>query len=242
MVTLFNGVVVPYAQLSVFWRYWMYYVNPSTWWIAGMLAATLPGIPVVCTDAEAAHFDAPPGQTCLEYAGAFVQQAGRGYLTNPDATADCGYCPYSDGTDFLATLNVLPSDKWRNFGIFLAFVVINWLYVSLPPPSGVLLRCFCARTLTVGSGWCRSSSTRRASRAGPSAWARCSACSAWCSTCCRSRSSGGRRMRRRRRDRITAKMDMECLATDRIISIGVLAPYDGPRSCYTGSRCSKAGL
>ena len=28
MVTLFNGIVTPYSQLSVFWRYWMYYVNP----------------------------------------------------------------------------------------------------------------------------------------------------------------------------------------------------------------------
>ena len=127
MVTLFNGVVVPYTQLSVFWRYWMYYVNPSTWWIAGMLAATLPGIPVVCADSEAAHFNPPPGSTCLEYAGAFVLQAGRGYLTNPDATANCGYCPYKDGEEFMATLNVVPSDKWRNFGIFLAFVVSNWL-------------------------------------------------------------------------------------------------------------------
>ena len=31
VVTIFNGVVTPWSQLSVFWRYWMYYVNPSTW-------------------------------------------------------------------------------------------------------------------------------------------------------------------------------------------------------------------
>ncbi len=32
MFSLFNGVVRPYSQLPVFWRYWMYYVNPSTYW------------------------------------------------------------------------------------------------------------------------------------------------------------------------------------------------------------------
>ncbi|KAI1342560.1 ABC-2 type transporter-domain-containing protein [Xylariaceae sp. FL0016] len=30
MFSLFNGVVQPYSLLPVFWRYWMYYVNPST--------------------------------------------------------------------------------------------------------------------------------------------------------------------------------------------------------------------
>ena len=32
MFSLFNGVVRPYQSLPVFWRYWMYYVNPSTYW------------------------------------------------------------------------------------------------------------------------------------------------------------------------------------------------------------------
>lgn len=31
MFGLFNGVVRPYAQLSVFWRYWLYYIIPSTY-------------------------------------------------------------------------------------------------------------------------------------------------------------------------------------------------------------------
>jgi ATP-binding cassette, subfamily G (WHITE), member 2, SNQ2 len=32
MFSLFNGVVRPYSNLPVFWKYWMYYVNPSTYW------------------------------------------------------------------------------------------------------------------------------------------------------------------------------------------------------------------
>ena len=129
MFSLFNGVVVPYAQLSVFWKYWLYWLNPSQWWISGVMAATLRDVRVVCTDAEAAHFDPPPGMSCEGYAGEFVRAAGMGYLTNPGARADCGYCQYGSGVEYMATLNVVPGDKWRDFGIFLVFVVSNWALV-----------------------------------------------------------------------------------------------------------------
>ncbi|KAF2266390.1 ABC drug exporter AtrF [Lojkania enalia] len=128
MFSLFNGVVRSYAQLSVFWKYWMYYVNPSTYWIGGVLAATLHGIPVKCQISETAQFDVPGGQTCESYAGGFLSQAP-GYLLNPDATSGCQYCPYSIGDDYLTGLNIEASEKWRDFGIFLAFCVSNWALV-----------------------------------------------------------------------------------------------------------------
>ncbi|KAL9634498.1 MAG: hypothetical protein Q9164_004047, partial [Protoblastenia rupestris] len=78
MFSLFNGVIRPYAQLPVFWRYWMYYLNPSTYWIGGVIAATLRDVSVECGPGEAALFNPPPGQTCSEYAAAFVQSVGRG--------------------------------------------------------------------------------------------------------------------------------------------------------------------
>lgn len=128
MFSLFNGVVRSFAQLPVFWRYWMYYVNPSTYWIGGILAATLTGIPVVCTSEETGHFDPPPGQTCGDYAGAFAQSAG-GYLVDTAATSNCEYCPYSMGDQYLTTLNISPQDKWPYFGIFFAFCISNWALV-----------------------------------------------------------------------------------------------------------------
>ncbi|KAF2185154.1 hypothetical protein K469DRAFT_739172 [Zopfia rhizophila CBS 207.26] len=88
MFSLFNGVVRTYSQLSVFWKYWMYYVNPSTYWIGGVLAATPHNIPVQCFVSETARFNVPAGQTCAEYAGSFLSQAP-GYLLNLDATNDC---------------------------------------------------------------------------------------------------------------------------------------------------------
>lgn len=128
MFSLFNGVVRPYSQLAVFWKYWMYYVNPSTYWIGGVLAATLHGIPVQCDPMETAQFNAPQGQTCSSYAASFLSQAP-GYLLNPDANTGCMYCPYSTGDDYLQTLNLTAGEKWRDFGIFLAFCVSNWALV-----------------------------------------------------------------------------------------------------------------
>lgn len=128
MVSLFNGVVRPYSMLPVFWRYWMYYINPSTWWIGGVLAATLHGAPVECAASETARFDVPAGQTCDSYAGAFANATG-GYLLDPGATAGCQYCSLSSGDQYLAQLNVAAGDKWRDFGIFLAFVISNWALV-----------------------------------------------------------------------------------------------------------------
>ncbi|GAD91436.1 ABC drug exporter AtrF [Paecilomyces variotii No. 5] len=130
MVNLFNGIVRPYSAYPVFWKYWMYYVNPTTWWLRGVLSSTLPGTEVVCAPQEATHFNPPPGQTCAQYAGRFVSEIARsGYLSNPNATSDCSYCAYRNGEEYMQTLNVHNGDKWRCFGIFLAFCIINWFLV-----------------------------------------------------------------------------------------------------------------
>ncbi|KAM3486740.1 hypothetical protein MY8738_000234 [Beauveria namnaoensis] len=129
MFSVFNGVFVPYQQLTVFWRYWMYYVNPSTYYVGGVLSSTLAHQEVRCADSEAAHFRPPSGKTCAEFANDFIAEAGRGYLIDPNATDMCGYCPYADGTQYLASLHIEPSQKWRDFGIFLAFCISNWALV-----------------------------------------------------------------------------------------------------------------
>ncbi len=131
MFGLFNGVVQPYSMLPVFWRFWTYYVNPSTYWIGGVLAATLDGVPVRCDVSETARFDAPSGQTCQEYAGAFASSAG-GYLLNPDARADCQYCPYTTGNQYLATLNIDANEKWRGMYISLSLSLFFNAFPSDP--------------------------------------------------------------------------------------------------------------
>ncbi|KIV78690.1 hypothetical protein PV11_06313 [Exophiala sideris] len=125
---IFNGIVRPYTQLPVFWRYWMYWVNPSQWWLSGILAATLRDLPIRCQTGESTLFNAPPGQTCMSYAGDFVRSVGAGYISTT-ANGTCAYCPYANGNEYLATLNIKPDQKWRDFGIFLVFVFSNWALV-----------------------------------------------------------------------------------------------------------------
>jgi ATP-binding cassette subfamily G (WHITE) protein 2 (SNQ2) len=129
MFGLFNGVITPYATMNVFWKYWLYYIIPSTYWIGGILAATLASTEVQCAPEEAAYFNPPSGQTCASYAASFIETVQQGYLTNPDATSNCGYCQFANGVEYMATINVKPSDKWRNLGIFAAFCVSNWALV-----------------------------------------------------------------------------------------------------------------
>ncbi|PLB49440.1 pleiotropic drug resistance protein, ABC superfamily [Aspergillus steynii IBT 23096] len=130
MVNLFNGIVRPYSDYPVFWKYWMYYVNPVTWWLRGVISSVFPAVEINCTSTETTHFDPPPGSTCGDYANDFVKNiAGAGYLLDPNATSDCQYCPFRDGVEYMHTLNVHDGDKWRCFGIFLAFVIINWALV-----------------------------------------------------------------------------------------------------------------
>ena len=177
-----------------------YYVNPSTWWIGGVLAAVMPTKQVQCADYEAAHFNPPPERTCQDYAGDFVRMAGQGYLTNPDASENCGYCAYANGSEYLRTLNIYPEDKWRDFGIFLVFVFTNWMYVLI-----MLLPCLVIITSAVLTGHdvgsSTSSSTQSASAAGPSGLVKCLVYWEWPSDSSRSRSLGRRKTQQTRRNR-----------------------------------------
>ena len=105
MCELFNGVLRPQSQMPVVWKYTMYYVAPFTYWIGGILSMTLSGRPVVCSSADLTYFEAPPGQSCAQYAGEWLMVA-TGYLVDENASGKCGYCRYSvaDEVSFLFRL------------------------------------------------------------------------------------------------------------------------------------------
>lgn len=93
MCELFSGVVRPHDEMPVFWRYTMYYITPFTYWIGGIVSTVLAGRPVVCNEGDLNYFVPPPGQTCGQYAGAWLQTT-TGYLVDPLASDRCGYCKY----------------------------------------------------------------------------------------------------------------------------------------------------
>ncbi|KAF2864334.1 ABC transporter-like protein [Piedraia hortae CBS 480.64] len=164
--SIFNGVLVPYAAMPQFWRAWMYWLNPSMWWIRGVLSATLQNTEVRCAGSEMARFTPPSGITCADYAASFVRAAG-GYLTGSDG-AVCGYCPYKNGQEFLRTLNVNNTgEKWRDCGIFAVFVLSNWVLVyAFVLSVRVKNWSFGFGVLGKGLEWVRKTISRRGSWAG----------------------------------------------------------------------------
>lgn len=131
MLTSFCGVLVPYSQIQEFWRYWMYYLNPFTYLMGGMLTFTLWDKKVTCKASEFAIFDPPSGQSCATYLTTYLQGLGRAAnLVNPDATQGCRVCQYQKGSDYLATVNITEYyHGWRNVGICVIFALSSYSLV-----------------------------------------------------------------------------------------------------------------
>jgi ATP-binding cassette, subfamily G (WHITE), member 2, SNQ2 len=132
MVTfgLFCGVTIPRSSMPGFWKAWLNPLDPMTRLVSGMMSTELHDLKVQCTQSELARFNPPAGQTCGEYAAAFLDTA-IGYLANPDAISDCGYCQYSVGDGYLSTLGFNWSDRWKELGIFAAFIGSNLIILVL---------------------------------------------------------------------------------------------------------------
>ncbi|CED83351.1 abc transporter [Phaffia rhodozyma] len=127
----FSGVLVPYAQITAFWRYWLYYLNPWTYILGAQTFFAMRNIPVVCKDSEYAVFSPPSGQTCENYLATFFESAP-GYIKDPTSTTSCEVCAYSSGNDYLANVNLSNStDGGRDIGITVIYVVFFFILVYL---------------------------------------------------------------------------------------------------------------
>lgn len=127
-VVSFCGIVVPYAALPYFWRSWMYWVSPFHYLLEGFLAVAVHDLPVHCEANEFARFTPPPGTDCETYSSQQISRTG-GYVQRSGNF--CELCPYKTGSEFAATFNVYYSNIWRDFGIFIGFVVFNFAVVYL---------------------------------------------------------------------------------------------------------------
>ncbi|KAM0307410.1 hypothetical protein ACHAPM_000125 [Fusarium culmorum] len=127
----FCGVLVPYASIQVFWRYWLYFINPFNYLMSSMLTFGVWGAEVKCKDKEFARFSPPNGTTCGEYLSEWLTKVPSN-LINPDATDECMVCSYTKGEDYLRTLNIKEySYGWRNAGITAAFVFTSYALVYI---------------------------------------------------------------------------------------------------------------
>ncbi|KAE8538371.1 hypothetical protein D1P53_004724 [Cryptococcus gattii VGV] len=130
VLAMFCGVLVPYDQMTAFWRYWMYYLDPFQYLIGGLISRALWDVEVKCENDEYAIFDPPEGMTCQSYMSAFLSEAP-GYLNNPNATSHCEYCVISKGSDYLKALNLEKVDGWRDIALTFLFVITSYGMVFL---------------------------------------------------------------------------------------------------------------
>ncbi|KAL2836312.1 ABC-2 type transporter-domain-containing protein [Aspergillus pseudoustus] len=130
----FCGVLVPYSQITAFWRYWLYWINPFNYLVGSLLVFTTFDLQVQCRDSELAVFSPPDNQTCGQYLAAYEQNPlGSGSnLLNPEATADCRVCQYKAGSDFLRTVNLNEYYYgWRDAAIVVIYVISSYALVYL---------------------------------------------------------------------------------------------------------------
>ncbi|OKL61090.1 hypothetical protein UA08_03286 [Talaromyces atroroseus] len=125
----FCGVVVPYADMQDFWRYWLYYLDPFTYLVGGLLGEVLWDVKVECTPSELVQFAVPAGQTCGEYMADFLSSA-TGYVVDANSTTSCSYCQYATGADYAKTFNLKEKYySWRDVGITALFCFSSYATV-----------------------------------------------------------------------------------------------------------------
>ncbi|MCJ1447807.1 MAG: hypothetical protein MMC23_008319 [Stictis urceolatum] len=127
----FCGVLVPYAQITGFWRYWIYYLNPFNYLMGSMLTFTLFDREVRCDEMEFATFNPPTNQTCGGYLREYLVGIGsRANLANPEAETQCRVCQYTRGSDYLYTLNLKDYYYgWRDAAIVCLFAISSYALV-----------------------------------------------------------------------------------------------------------------
>ncbi|OQO11651.1 hypothetical protein B0A48_03378 [Cryoendolithus antarcticus] len=123
MTLIFNGVMQSPSALPGFWIF-MYRVSPLTYWVGGIAAALLHGRAVECAQAELSIFPPPAGQTCQQYMGAYISAAG-GKLSDPGSTTECSYCALTVADQYLASVGISWTTRWRNLGLMFAYIAFN---------------------------------------------------------------------------------------------------------------------
>lgn len=104
----------------------MYRVSPQTYLMNGLATAGVSNTKVTCSSTDSLYIDnlPPNGSSCGEYLEAYAVVA-RGYIVNPNATANCQYCPVSETNDLLGTFDMAKDTVWRNVGLVAVYVVFN---------------------------------------------------------------------------------------------------------------------
>jgi len=88
-------------------------------------------LPIQCSAAELSTVMPPLGYTCSSYMSLFFNAGGPGYVVD-GANGTCGYCPFTNGDQFLAyQLSWTFDDRWRDLAILCVLLLVNWAAICL---------------------------------------------------------------------------------------------------------------
>lgn len=123
---MFAGVLVTRKLMPGFWQF-MYRVSPMNYWILGMLMLAIANTPVDCASNEWINVTPPDGMSCSAYFNNLFTDypESTGYLRDPSSTSICEYCTLKSTNQYLASIEAPFHLRWRNFGIFWAYIAFN---------------------------------------------------------------------------------------------------------------------
>lgn len=119
----FCGIVQLPQLFPGFWKF-MWRTSPLTYFVEAILGVVLHDREVVCSSNEYDYLDPPSGQTCGDYLEDFFLTHS-GYVNNPDATSNCAVCQYKVGDEYLASVGMSVTHRWRDVGLFCAYILFN---------------------------------------------------------------------------------------------------------------------
>lgn len=121
---MFAGVLITMDEMPHFWTF-MYRASPMTYWIGGMLMLGISDSRVKCSETEFSIVYPPQGQRCDQWFSDYFENGGVGYLTDDASYGPCHFCSLAHTNTYLASLKLFYSERWRNFGIFWAYIGFN---------------------------------------------------------------------------------------------------------------------
>jgi len=92
--------------------------------VSAVASTGLSGRPVRCSSNEIAVMQPPSSLTCGEYLSAYASASG-GEIYNPNATSDCEFCTARVADQFLSSVAISYTTRWRDYGIGFAFIFFN---------------------------------------------------------------------------------------------------------------------
>lgn len=125
MCLSFCGVFTTRKAMPRFWIF-MYRVSPLTYLLEALLSVGVSNVPIKCNENEFLKLVPPTGQTCGDYLSPYLFVAQTGYLKDQLATDVCYLCELSHTNDYLKRVDVDYSQRWRNYGIFISYIVFNY--------------------------------------------------------------------------------------------------------------------